>query len=72
MTDKVRFRILFAVVLLVSQLLCYSLILLQWKKDCKTIGKNCLAVPLKNRTINYILICLISWVGYFLNIHIWE
>lgn len=72
MSDKVTIMIIFALVIFIIQLFGYIPVYLIWKRDCKTIGRERLAVPLSDRTMNYILICLMAWFGFLLNRSIWE
>jgi hypothetical protein len=60
MLNKVR--LIFSIVCIVLQIIPVLIAYIGWKKDCKTIGKERLAVSLSER-IWAGLICFPFWLG---------
>ena len=57
-----KFRLIFSIVCIVLQIIPLVVAYFIWKHDCKTIGKENLAVPLGARLWAG-LICFPFWVG---------
>jgi hypothetical protein len=55
-------RLIFSIVCILLQSVPLLIAYIGWKKDCKTIGKERLAVPLSGR-IWAGLICFPFWIG---------
>ena len=54
----------FITILILLNVVCYILVWQVWRKDCKEIGKNNLAVPLKERFFSlFILLTLPTIIG---------
>lgn len=57
-----KWQLIFSIVCIVLQLIPVAIAYFGWKKDCKTIGKERLAVSLSER-IWAGLICFPFWLG---------
>ena len=62
-----NWRLIFSIVCIVLQFIPLAIAYFGWKRDCKTIGKENLAVPLLDR-IWAGLICFPFWMGPLLAI----